>query len=87
MDKFFQMVETDTVVNTETANWALRACSTVGNLRSAGEILKVMLSHYSANENKENSNLEIYVEYSIESVCYFLFSPSARLKIARHSNH
>ena len=81
------MVETDTVMNTDTANWALRACSTVGNLRSAGEILKVRLSHYSAHENKENSNIEIYIKYFIESICYILLSSTARLKITRHSDH
>lgn len=43
IDKFFLMVETGQVVNEETSHWALTACATSGSIKSAGEILKVLI--------------------------------------------
>ena len=40
------MVEDGQIVTSDTANWALRACATIGNVRSAGEILKVFFIAY-----------------------------------------
>lgn len=42
VDKFIDMAQRGEIVTAETANWALRACSTIANVRSAGEILKIM---------------------------------------------
>ena len=41
VDKFLEMVEDGQIATSDTANWALRACSTIGNAKSAGEISKV----------------------------------------------
>ncbi len=42
VDLFFKMYETGDFITQETVRWALKACSTGANLRSAIEILKIM---------------------------------------------
>ena len=43
VDKFLDMVENGQIINEESIRWALKACSTTANVKSAIEIVKVPL--------------------------------------------
>ncbi len=43
IDKVFNMIENGDIINEETIRWALRACATTANVKSAVELVKVLL--------------------------------------------